>query len=147
MMKSKEKKWFRQPLGEILQQAYLLSAFQLEEALKEQAINGGKSIEEILIAKGWLKKETADFFTRKWAMLVKQPSKQPLGYYLREAALLDDAQINQIIAEQGQGSLWIRLGANAVLKGWISQSTVDFFLENLFPEQAEASPFVPTKEY
>jgi hypothetical protein len=40
MMKSKEKKWFRQPLGEILQQAYLLSAFQLEEALKEQAING-----------------------------------------------------------------------------------------------------------
>jgi hypothetical protein len=145
-MMSSEKKWFRQPLGEVLQQAYLVSAFQLEEALKEQATGRVGTIGEILAAKGWLKKETADFFASQWAMLVNQPDKKPLGYYLKEAALLDEAQIHQIVSEQGQERLWIRLGTNAVLKGWLSQSTVDFFVENLFPEYAADSPFVAVRK-
>ncbi|MGH2414666.1 MAG: hypothetical protein ACRDEA_13470 [Microcystaceae cyanobacterium] len=136
----------KQPLGEILQQANLVSATQIEEALIEQAQLQERRIGEILAERGWLKQETADFFAEKWMHLVLQhkakQAKQPLGYYLQEAALLDENQISAIISEQGQGRLWIRLGTLAVLKGWLKQSTVDFFVENLFPEHAEDSPFL-----
>jgi hypothetical protein len=138
-----------QPLGETLRQAHLVSAHQVEEALKEQSQQKGRKIGEILAERGWLKQETADFFAEKWATLVAQKEKQakkPLGYYLKEAALLDDHQIDKMIAEQEQGRLWVRLGSLAVLKGWLNLRTVNFFLEHLYPEHAQDSAFIKPKE-
>lgn len=133
----------RKPLGEILRQAHLISSTQLEEALLEQS-KTHKRIGEILVKRGWIKQETADFFAQHWTSIVtqeeKQP-KQPLGHYLKQAGLLDEEQINSIIGEQGQGRLWVRIGASAALKGWVKQSTVDFFVEHLYPEYASDSPF------
>ncbi|WP_013320484.1 hypothetical protein [Gloeothece verrucosa] len=134
-------------LGEILRQANLVSSSQLEEALSEQSQTHNR-IGDILVRRGWVKRETADFFATHWANLVNEtekPLKQPLGHYLKEAGLLDDEQINTIISEQDQGKLWVRLGASAALKGWLKQSTVDFFVEHLFPEQASDSPFTKAK--
>jgi hypothetical protein len=69
-----------------------------------------------------------------------------LGYYLREAGLIDDHQLQDILSQQGQGRLWMRIGALAVLKGWLNQTTVDFLLENLHPDKAGDSPFLKTKQ-
>lgn len=135
-------------IGEILRQAYLITPAQLEEALREQSQNPRERLGEILARKGWIKQETADFFAQKWRDIVKDTeslSDQPLGYYLKEAGLLDETQIQAIVDEQKKRSLWVRLGTLAVLKGWLAQSTVDFFLENLYPEQSEDSPFLQAK--
>jgi hypothetical protein len=145
------KLFLSKPLGEILLQANLVSASQIEEALREQSLTQEGKIGEILARKGWIKQETADFFAHYWHSLVYQEKKyrqkpqKPLGYYLRQAGLLDEQQIRIILGEQEQGRLWVRLGASAAMKGWIKQSTVDFFVEHLFPEYATDSPFVKPK--
>jgi hypothetical protein len=136
-------------IGEILRQAYLITPAQLEEALREQSKNPQQRLGEILAHKGWIKQETADFFAQKWLEILNNtasPSRHPLGYYLREAGLLDEEQIQAIINEQEKRSLWVRLGTMAVLKGWLAQSTVDFFLENLYPDKYEDSPFIQVKD-
>jgi hypothetical protein len=136
-------------IGELLRQAYLITPTQLEEALLEQSQNPQQRLGEILARKGLIKQETADFFAQKWLEILNDtdcPSRHPLGYYLREAGLLDEVQIQSIVDEQKKRSLWVRLGAMAVLKGWLAQSTVDFFLENLYPEESEDSPFIPVKD-
>lgn len=139
----------KQRLGELLREAHLISTFQIEEALKEQSKQPELRIGEILAKRGWLKPETADFFAEKWPIIVSQideSSQQPLGYYLQEAALLDQSQMEELLAEQEekeeQGQLWVRLGALAVFKGWLNQSTVDFLVENLYPKYAKDSPFI-----
>ncbi len=131
-----------QKLGEILQTAYLITASQLEEALKEQAITPERKLGEILAGKGWLKQETVEFFAGRWKTLIKQKHKLPLGFYLKEAGLLNEEQIKAIVTEQQERRMWVRLGTMAVLKGWLAQSTVDYFLENLYPEEAGHSPFL-----
>jgi hypothetical protein len=136
-------------IGEILRQAYLITPTQLEEALQEQARGPHQRLGEILARKGLIKPETADFFAQKWEKLVQEQEsspRQPLGFYLKEAGLLDDSQIRAIVDEQQEKSLWVRLGTMAVLKGWLAQSTIDFFVEHLYPEQARDSPFVKPTE-
>ena len=134
-----------QTLGQLLQEAFLVSETQVNEALKQQSSTPNSRLGEILAEKGWLKQSTADFFAEQWSNLMREKGElpdQPLGYYLKKAGLLDDAQIESLLAEQEEGRLWVRLGAYAVLKGWINQGTVDFFVENLYPERATESPFI-----
>ncbi len=139
----------KQPLGTILQQAKLVTPYQVEEALSEQKKDPQRRIGEILAEKGCIKQQTADFFAEHWQGVIKQAeqgSPQSLGYYLKEAGLIDDHQLHAILAEQGQGRLWMRIGALAVLKGWLNQTTVDFLLKNLHPEKADDSPFLKPKK-
>lgn len=139
----------QQPLGTILQQAKLVTSSQVEVALTEQTTQPKHRLGEILAHKGWVKQQTADFFAERWNTLVhqaRQGSPKSLGYYLKEAGLLDDHQLNSILREQGQGQLWVRIGALAVLKGWLNQTTVDFLLENLYPEKVADSPFLRDKK-
>lgn len=117
------------PLGKVLQQADLISSEQIEIALKEQTKVTGLKLGEILVQHGWLKQETADFFSDKWPVLLEQKPKQPLGKYLKEAGLLNEQQIRTILAEQPYKKL--RFGELAVLKGWLKPTTVNFFLEHL----------------
>ena len=135
-------------LGSILQEAKLISQYQLETALEEQKKEPQRRLGEILAQKGWVQQQTADFFAEEWEKVIEQAEQgtpQSLGYYLREAGLIDDHQLDAILAEQGQGRMWMRIGALAVLKGWINQSTVDFMLQHLHPDKAGDSPFLPAK--
>ncbi|MEH1767618.1 MAG: tetratricopeptide repeat protein [Nostoc sp.] len=116
------------PLGKVLQQADLISSEQVEIALKEQTQVAGLKLGEILVLHGWLKQETADFFSQEWPAFVEHKPKQPLGKYLEEAGLLDKHQITTILTEQPQNKL--RFGELAVLKGWLKPTTIKFFLEN-----------------
>lgn len=125
-------------LGEILREAELITAAQIEVALHEQRYYS-LPIGEILTLHGWLQQETADFFADRWSDILKSSSRHPLGHYLELASLLDVEQISTILEEQRR--LGIRFGAVAVLKGWLKKRTVDYFLENLVPQAKTTSDF------
>ncbi|MBD2167971.1 tetratricopeptide repeat protein [Calothrix membranacea FACHB-236] len=120
------------PLGKVLQQAELISSEHIEIALQEQKQYAGVRLGEILVSHGWLKQETADFFSEQWPAVVQQQSKQPLGMYLKDAGLLDEQQIVTILAEQAYKGL--RFGELAIVKGWLKPNTIKFFLEHLVLE-------------
>lgn len=131
----------KKPLGQLLSEAGLISARQIELALQDQ-INNNLSIKigEIFASRGWIKQATADFFVEQWHNLVSSPTKHPLVYYFRKAALLSEAQINEILEEKNNSPKKVRFHHLAVRKGLIKQETVDFFLRNLLiSHQSEKS--------
>lgn len=124
---------YRKPLGVILQESELILPTQVEIALQDQKIYSDLKLGEILALRGWLKQETADFFAQEWEKLLAAKEKQQIGYYLRRAALLDEKKIQEILAEQKK--LGVRFGSVAVLRGWLKDKTLEFFLRHLYPEE------------
>ena len=131
----------KKPLGQLLSEAGLISAQQIELALQEQIINSpGTRIGEILASRAWIKQETADFFVEQWSELVQQKQKQPLVYYLRQAALLNEEQISSILEERNKSTKKVRFHHLAIQKGLVKKETIDFFVRNLLaPNQKESS--------
>ena len=121
----------KKPLGQLLNEAGLISAHQIEIALQQQAKIPQLKIGEIFSLRGWIKQETADFFAEKWSKLLQQEQKRPLVYYLRQAALLDEAQIKLIMEQRTQGQSQLRFHQIAVHQGLIKQQTIDFLIKNL----------------
>lgn len=128
------------PLGKILQEADLVSSFQIESALQDKIQHPDLRIGDILAQRGLIKPETADFFVQDWSKIVIQPNKNALGYYLTQAAILNSAHIEVILTVQR--TTGVRFGTVAVLQGFLKSTTLDFFLANLFPEELHVSPFV-----
>lgn len=130
-------------LGEILQEAGLVSPAQIQMALQDQSLYEDMRLGEILALRGWVKQETADFLVEQLPKICKQPNKKPLGIYLKEAALLDDEQIKIILEEQKLNlDHRTRFGKLVVLKGWLKQSTVDFFLDRLSARAAQDKVYI-----
>ncbi len=122
----------RKPLGELLSEAGLISAQQIEIALRDQIINNpGTKIGKIFASRGWIKQKTADFFVEEWHQLVEQNQKYPLVYYFRAAALLNEREIQYILEERNNSEKKIRFHHLAVQKGLIKKETADFFVKNL----------------
>ena len=122
------------PIGEVLIEAGLLSDSQVAIALQEQRSNSQFLFGEIVALKGWLKRDTVNFFVREWQDIVSQRKKQPIGYYFRQAGLVDEEQILAILQEhQATG---IRFGTVAVFQGFLSAQTLEFFLESLYPQSS-----------
>lgn len=121
------------PLGEILQEASLITTPQLEVALRDQMYYEDMRLGEILALRGWIKQDTADFFVQEWFKLVNNRIEHPLGFYLKKAGLLSEEDIKVILLEQNKYSL--RFGDLAVKQGLVNPNTVNFFLQNLFPSQ------------
>ncbi len=119
------------PLGETLIEAGLISAIQLEIALKQQT-KSNLRIGEILASHNWIKLKTADFFAEKWASLLQQKQKKPLVFYFRHSGILDEEQIAELLLEQKNQEKQVRFHRLAVEKGYVKQTTVDFFLANIF---------------
>jgi len=118
--------WQMPLLGQILQDAGLLTPAQVQQVLATQAQQRHLRFGEILSDWGWLSQETVDFFADELPQLGIQTEKQPLGHYLKAARLLDDEQIHLILTEQQRERL--RFGELAVQKGWLKQQTVDSIL-------------------
>ncbi len=127
-------------IGEILQEAGLVSATQVEIALQDQQLYPELHLGEILALRGWVQQKTADFFAEKWEDKIYDPEKAPIGKYLQEAGLLEKEQIELILQEQKL--TFLKFGAIVVLKGWIKQNTLNFFVHNLFPEDESDSIYV-----
>lgn len=128
------------PLGETLIEADLVSPAQVQLALRDQRNRQELILGEILALRGWIKQETANFFARRWFEQLSEDSHHPIGYYFQEAALLNEKQIQEILDEQKRN--WFKFGAIAVLKGWMKQNTVNYFIKYLAPEQTESSIYV-----
>ena len=116
-------------IGQNLQKANLISDAQLELALSTQSNYPELKIGSILVLRGWLKPETIDFFINQQQNLLDRQQKDPIGYYFKQAGLLNENQINLLLAEQEKINL--RFGEVAILKGWLQRETVDYFLDAL----------------
>jgi len=127
---------YKVPLGVYLRQAGLISDAQLEIIIEQQRKRPNLRLGDFLTMYGWLKPETVDFFAEQFPQLPRM-NPQPLGQYLKAAALLDDVQISRILEEQNQVNL--RFGELAVRKGWVRQETIDLFLSSLNAEQKSYS--------
>jgi hypothetical protein len=127
------------PLGLLLQEADLVSSAQIEVALQDQNFDRDLKIGEILALRGWLKQQTADFFAQHWTAIHQQKIQAPLGHFLQLAGLLNEEQIQFLLSEQER--IGLRLGALAVLKGWLKPTTLEFFLKHLCPQRQSESPF------
>lgn len=125
-------------LGEILQQAALISPQQVQLALKEQQDHADLKIGEILALHGWIAQDTANFFAQQWLDILKTPRCQPIGYYLQQASLLNEQQVQRILIEQRKMNL--PFGELAVLDGFLKPQTRDFFLEQLPPKTVITHP-------
>ncbi|MGK7946236.1 MAG: hypothetical protein AB4058_17380 [Microcystaceae cyanobacterium] len=115
-------------LGELLQKAGLVSNQQILLAVEEQQRGNNLRIGEILASYGWISPKTADFFVQKWDYFLNTVSPHPIGYYLQQASLLDEGQIDQILTEQSKRHL--RFGEIAIAEGFIKKQTLEFFLSH-----------------
>ena len=121
------------PIGEILQEADLISIPQLEVALRDRVYNQDLRLGEILALRGWIKQDTADFFVQEWFKVINRRIEHPIGFYLKQAGLLEGQDVERILSLQHKHSL--RFGDTAIKQGLIKSNTVNFFLQNLFPSQ------------
>lgn len=121
----------KKPLGQLLNEAGLISAQQIEIALRDQFDNPEVKIGQIMAAKGWIRQKTADFFVEQWNELVSQEPKRPLVYYFRKAGLLSETDINLILDQQSNQTRKVRFHHLAVKQGLLKQQTADFFIKNL----------------
>ncbi len=117
-------------LGQVLQEAGLITPYQVKMALETQAKQRHLRFGEIVAHLGLVEQETIDFFVEHLPKLsAEEGCKQPLGYYLKTAKLLDDDQIEIILSEQSKTGM--RFGEIAVQKGWLKQETVESILRYL----------------
>ncbi len=132
------------PLGEMLQRAGLLSPAQLAVVLQDQKWQPDLRIGDILEVRGWVERDAIEFFAEQWPKLVTGSRDRPIGYYFQQAGLLSTQQVDALLQEQAQAGL--RIGALAVLHGWLSQETLDWFLRSLAPEEYASSAFIKRKQ-
>ncbi|MEL6496072.1 MAG: hypothetical protein AAFQ41_13265 [Cyanobacteria bacterium J06623_7] len=130
-------------LGETLNKAGLISPAQIDVALTDLNYNPDLRIGEVFALRGWLGQQTADFFADEWHPLLIQSDKYPLGYYLVKSGLLTGEQTYLMLQEQKQ--LWIKFGSIAILRGLITQETLNFFLDRLFPGTSADPPAIGAK--
>lgn len=129
------------PIGQLLQQAGLISENQLDLALQNQMIPGYEELKigEILALRGWVKQETSDFFASRWQQIISaikdNTQRAKLGLYLAEANLLTKEQVVEILQQQKQNK--IPFSRLVVEKGYLKQQTLDFFLQNLSAENEQ----------
>ena len=132
------------PLGKVLEQAGLISDYQIRSALEIQARDNQVKFGKILVSQGIVKQKTVDFFADQLPQLVQQPKTQPLGYYLQQASLIDAAQIEALLEEQKQRKLL--LGELIIEKGWLTEKTLNFFLQFLDSIKQQAKLLSPSQQ-
>lgn len=118
-------------VDKLLIEAKLISINQFQLAYREQS-QSDLEIAEILVARGWIKAITLDFFTNQWSEMITAKSRKPLPFYLKESGLLSVAQINEILKLQKRSPGKKRFHHLVVECGYLKQATVNFFLAHFF---------------
>lgn len=120
-------------IGNLLNQAGLISAQEIALALEEQKIKRNLKLGQILATKGFVKQETADFFATRWHSMIVEVKigdvKYKLGECLEKAGLLNPIQINHILELQKTNNQ--RFGQIAIEQGYLKPETLNLFVENL----------------
>ena len=129
--------WDKQ-LEKTLFEANLVSAKQIRLANGDKKKLSQQDIAETLVSRGWIERKTIDFFEQKWPIILRQKTRKPIGYYLKEAGLLTQEQIDFILQKQKEkNGFWIKFGQLAVIKGWVKQGTIEFFVESLSEQKPQ----------
>jgi exopolysaccharide biosynthesis WecB/TagA/CpsF family protein len=118
------------PLGELLQQAGLLSPQEVRYFLRLQEQHHQYRFGEILVEQQRLRQTTIDFFVNDFPQLVKTQDlayNLRLGDYLDYAGLLDRHQIQTILRLQSQTSQ--KFGQIILEQGLINPRTLDWFVD------------------
>ncbi|MGK7912272.1 MAG: hypothetical protein AB4050_12465 [Synechococcus sp.] len=118
-------------IGELLQKAGLVTPTQIEIALMEQETCTQQLLGDIIAERGWIKSETVDFFIRRFPNIHRESFRFPLGRYLKDASLLDTAQIGCILQAQSRSLRPVMFGTLAVSQGYVKQETIDILLQQL----------------
>ncbi|EAW38493.1 WecB/TagA/CpsF family glycosyltransferase [Lyngbya sp. PCC 8106] len=116
-------------LGQVLQEAGLLTPAQVNRVLDTQARQRNLRFGEIVANQGWVHQETINFFAEQLPQMAMESRKQPIGHYLKAAKLLNDEQIEAILIEQSRTQM--RFGEIAVDQGLLKNETVDSILRYL----------------
>lgn len=132
------------PIGKLLQNAGLISKEQLEIALGVQSQHAQMRLGEILALQEVIEVQTIDFFVDN-LQKNRQKGDFPIGYYFKQAYLLNDEQIEIILTEQKNNQL--KFGDIAVRRGWLRQATVDFFLNELTVNSFVLMSLIDLEEY
>lgn len=118
------------PLGMVLNHAGLLSYQELNLVSKIQKeknyeTNLGKIIENF----GLLSQETITFFAETLPKMIELNQVLLMGDYLQKAHLITTSQIQDLCRKQKLLSTHKKLGELIVEEGYISQKTLDWFIE------------------
>ncbi|MEM9567946.1 MAG: WecB/TagA/CpsF family glycosyltransferase, partial [Cyanobacteria bacterium P01_E01_bin.34] len=127
-----------------MMRAGLLTEEQLNVARSQQQDYPHLTLAEIVSVRGWLTKQTVNFFIERLPSLQHDMRQQPLGDYLVAAGLIDSTQLAVLLLER-QSDAHRReeqqcIGGLAVQHGWLTRQTVDFFLTEVAPE-CESLPY------
>lgn len=117
---------YKPPLSFLLQEAGLLTPEQTNKILEKQKTTN-LPFEQLVIAEGWLKPETVNFFLEKLPQLRSEKSNLSLSEHLKAAGLLNEQQINEIVAQQHQ--LGLDFEEILIRKGWVSSQCISVFLQ------------------
>jgi N-acetylglucosaminyldiphosphoundecaprenol N-acetyl-beta-D-mannosaminyltransferase len=114
------------PLGEILQQAGLLSPQLIRQTLNIQKQCQDHRFGEILINEGYLPSTTINFFVNDLPQLLHSQQKLRLGDYFNHAGLLLPEQIAETLQQQSLTQR--KFGEIITQKGWVQPKTLDWFV-------------------
>lgn len=118
------------PLGEILLRAGLLSSSELNLVLDIQKEKKYQvKIGEIITDLGLLSSETINFFTDSLPRIIHLKEVLPLGYYLQQAHLISEKEINLLIEKQKNANPRKLIGQLIIENNDISQQTINWFIE------------------
>jgi glycosyltransferase involved in cell wall biosynthesis len=117
---------YRRQIGQLLKEAGLLTEVQVNDILTMQSgkQHSGLKFGEIAVLKGWVRPEVVNSILTL---------NKPIGQLLREAGLLTEGQINDILKTQDIQHGGLRFGEVAVLKGWVHPDTINFVLRKYEP--------------
>lgn len=138
--------YWRPLLGELLHQAGLISLPQLQTVLIDKKHFPRKRLGNLLVSRGWVKPKTVDFFAEQWPSCLNKIQKAKIGSYLKQADLLNEEQIYDILIKQKTLDFNLKFGETAVLQGYLKPKTVEFFLKHLFPEHQDFFPSLKNEE-
>jgi hypothetical protein len=111
-------------LGVLLQDAHLISDFQIQIALIDQQAYG-MYLGDVLVLHGWLQQETLDFFLHQWNYLQRSHEEFSLEDCLQSAGLLSEQQLHFIRQEQVRTHQNLR--QIVLQQRWLKKQTLDFF--------------------
>ena len=126
------------PIGQILLEAGLVNEGQIQVALIEQDNYRHLKLGEILVLHGWLKQKTADFFAEDIRKLIIANTHNKIENYFLKAGLLSQQDIEAILEEQRLTG--VKFGYLAVLRGFVREETLEFFLRYLTKENNSGEP-------
>jgi hypothetical protein len=111
-------------LGVVLQDAHLISDFQIQIALIDQQAYGMR-LGDVLVLHGWLQQETLDFFVFQWNYLLRNHEDFSLEDCVQSAGLLSEQQIQFIRQEQVRTNQSFR--CIVLQQRLLKKQTLDFF--------------------